>query len=83
METSVIDLDEVTLKVQLGDGLFSLAPFSGILSGGTMEGSLEIDVGGLIPTLSMEATIRGLDYEQWVESLGAENLCRSKSIALP
>jgi len=48
-----------------------------------MEGSLEIDVGGLIPTLSMEATIRGLDYEQWVESLGAENLCRGKSIALP
>lgn len=83
VETSVIDLDEVTLKVQLGDGLFSLAPFSGTLSGGTMEGSLEIDVGGLIPTLSMEATIRGLDYEQWVESLGAENLCRGKSIALP
>ena len=45
VETSVIDLDEVTLKVQLRDGLFSLAPFSGTLSGGTMEGSLEITHG--------------------------------------
>ena len=64
-ETSVIDLDEVTLKVQLGDGLFSLAPFSGTLSGGTMEGSLEIDVGGLIPTLSMEAPFETLTMNNW------------------
>lgn len=64
-----IDLGELSLGIRLDNGRLSLSPIRGRLSGGTIDGQLEVDTTHDIPRLRVSTAMTHFDYGRLLKAL--------------
>lgn len=79
VQAPATELGDLAFRVKLEDGELTVAPFRGTLWGGVIDGSLELDVAGTIPTVALKTTMNELDYGRLFTSLGVPDLATGRA----